>query len=146
MEVRKISIGKKKYLPLLLEADPSEAMIDRYLEDGELYVLVKDGQPVCAAVVSQENEEICELDNLATAAHERGKGYATKLVRHLLRLYQPRAKKMRVGTSAQLVSFYERFGFQYAYTREGYFLNENYAGCVFDEPDLKDMQVLEIKL
>lgn len=146
VEVRKISTGKRKYLPLLLEADPSEAMIDRYLDDGELYVLVRDGRSVCAAVVGQTDENCCELYNLATEASERGKGYASKLVRHLLRLYQPRAKTMRVGTSKALMSFYERFGFKYVCTRKGFFLNEHYVGCDFDEPELKDMEVLEISL
>ena len=146
MEVRKISINKKAYLPLLLEADPSEVMIDRYLEDGEMYVLLANGQAASVAVVGQANDEVCELYNLATAEGERGKGYASKLVRHILRLYQPRAKKMRVGTSQPLMGFYERFGFRYAFTREGFFLDEGYAGVQFDEPDLKDMQVLEVEL
>ena len=146
MEVRKISINKKAYLPLLLEADPSEVMIDRYLEDGEMYVLLANGQAAGVAVVGQANDAVCELYNLATAEGERGKGYASKLVRHILRLYQPRAKKMRVGTSQPLMGFYERFGFRYAFTREGFFLDEGYAGAQFDEPDLKDMQVLEVEL
>ena len=146
MEVRKISINKKAYLPLLLEADPSEVMIDRYLEDGEMYVLLANGQAASVAVVGQANDAVCELYNLATAEGERGKGYASRLVRHILRLYQPRAKKMRVGTSQSLMGFYERFGFRYAFTREGFFLDEGYAGAQFDEPDLKDMQVLEVEL
>ena len=145
-EVRKISIGKKAYLPLLLEADPSERMIDRYLEDGEMYVLMINGQPAAVAVVGQADDEVCELYNLATAPEMRGKGYASRLVRHLLRLYQPRCKRMRVGTSRPLMSFYERFGFRYAFTREGFFLDEGYAGVQFDEENLQDMQVLEMEL
>ena len=143
-EVRKISIGKKAYLPLLLEADPSERMIDRYLEDGEMYVLMINGQPAAVAVVGQADDEVCELYNLATAPEMRGKGYASRLVRHLLRLYQPRCRRMRVGTSRPLMSFYERFGFRYAFTREGFFLDEGYAGVQFDEENLRDMQVLEM--
>lgn len=147
MEIRKYAAGKEEFMPLLLEADPSEAMIAKYLDDGDLYVMMKDGQALCVAVVGRTEEEgICELYNLASAENARGKGYATKLVKHLLRLYQPRAKKMRVGTSEALVPFYQRFGFKYAFTREGFFLNENYAGCTFDEPNLRDMQVLEINL
>ena len=145
-EVRKISIGKKAYLPLLLEADPSERMIDRYLEDGEMYVLMINGQAAAVAVVGQVDDEVCELYNLATAPGMRGKGYASRLVRHLLRLYQPRCERMRVGTAQPLMPFYERFGFRYAFTREGFFLDEGYAGVQFDEPDLKDMQVLEMEL
>ena len=146
LEVRKISAGKKAYLPLLLEADPSEKMIDKYLETGEMYVLMINGQAASVAVVGQVDEQVCELYNLATAPGLRGRGYASKLVRHLIRLYQPRCKRMLVGTSKELMPFYERFGFKYSFTREGFFLDEGYAGVQFDEEDLKDMQVLELAL
>lgn len=147
MEVRKISIHKKAYLPLLLEADPSEPMIDRYLEDGEMYVLMAGGQAVSVAVVGKGEEEgVFELHNLATMPEERKKGHAGRLIAYLLKLYQPRGKAMQVGTSAGMAAFYERFGFKYKYTRENFFMDENYSGCNFDEPDLRDMQVLEIEL
>ena len=146
LEVRKISAGKKAYLPLLLEADPSEKMIDKYLEKGEMYVLMINGQAASVAVVGQVDEQVCELYNLATAPGLRGRGYASKLVRHLIRLYQPRCKRMLVGTSKPLMPFYERFGFAYSFTREGFFLDEGYAGVQFDEKDLQDMQVLELAL
>ena len=146
LEVRKISAGKKAYLPLLLEADPSEKMIDKYLEKSEMYVLMINGQAASVAVVGQVDEQLCELYNLATAPDMRGKGYASRLVRHLIRLYQPRCKRMLVGTSQPLMGFYERFGFKYGFTREGFFLDEGYAGVQFDEENLKDMQVLELAL
>ena len=146
LEVRKISAGKKAYLPLLLEADPSEVMIDKYLEQGEMYVLMVNGQPVSVAVVKQDAADSCELCNLATAANHRGKGYASQLVNHLMRLYQPRCRRMIVGTSKSMIPFYERFGFKYSFTREGFFLNSNYAGVDFDEPGLKDMEVLSVEL
>ena len=146
LEVRKISAGKKAYLPLLMEADPSESMIDRYLDRSEMYVLMINGQAASVAVVGQVDEQVCELYNLATAPGLRGKGYASRLVRHLIRLYQPRCKRMLVGTSQPLMSFYERFGFAYSFTREGFFLDEGYAGVQFDEENLQDMQVLELAL
>ena len=146
LEVRKISAGKKAYLPLLLEADPSEKMIDRYLESGEMYVLMINGQAASVAVVGQVDEQVCELYNLATAPGLRGKGYASRLVKHLIRLYQPRCKRMLVGTSQPLMSFYERFGFAYSFTREGFFLDEGYAGVQFDEENLQDMQVLALEM
>ena len=146
LEVRKISAGKKAYLPLLMEADPSESMIDRYLDRSEMYVLMINGQAASVAVVGQVDEQVCELYNLATAPGLRGKGYASRLVRHLIRLYQPRCKRMLVGTSQPLMSFYERFGFKYSFTREGFFLDEGYAGVQFDEENLQDMQVLELAL
>ena len=146
IEIKKISAGKKAYLPLLLEADPSEAMIDRYLEDGDMYVLSAHGRPVSAAVIGEAGEGCYELYNLATEADARGNGYASELVRHLFRLYKPLGRTLRVGTSRALMPFYEKLGFQYAYTREGFFENENYDPASFDEPGLKDMEVLEIQL
>ena len=54
LEVRKISVYKEKYMDLLLDADPSETMIARYLDDGELYVLRHHGMTVAVAVAVQE--------------------------------------------------------------------------------------------
>ena len=41
-----ITTDKKQYLPLLLLADPCEAMIDRYLEAGDMHVLSIGDAPV----------------------------------------------------------------------------------------------------
>ena len=146
IEVKKISAGKKAYLDLLLEADPSEAMIDQYLERSDMYVLSAHGQPVSVAVIGQGEDGGYELYNLATERDARGKGYARELVRHLLRLYKPLCDAIRVGTSRGAMPFYEKLGFRYVCTREGFFENENYDPALFDEPGLKDMEVLEIKL
>ena len=146
VEVKKISAGKKAYLDLLLEADPSEAMIDRYLEDSDMYVLSANGTPVSVAVIGRGEDGCLELFNLATERGARNKGYAKELVRHLMRLYKPQSDVLRVGTSRGQMPFYEKLGFKHVGTREGFFENENYALSEFDEPGLKDMEVLEIKL
>lgn len=146
MEVRKISSGKRAYMALLLEADPSEEMIARYLDDGELYVTMVNGQPVCEAVVLQRNAEVCELCNLATDAAHRGKGYAGRLIRHLLKIYRPRCRRMEVGTDRSMMPFYERFGFRYAYTRENFFLDNYHPPIVENGVLLKDMEVLSLEL
>lgn len=39
MDIVHVRSHKKAWLPLLLVGDESEAMIDRYLERGELFVL-----------------------------------------------------------------------------------------------------------
>ena len=136
MEVRKIAHGKEAYLPLLLEADPDENMIYRYLDKGEMYLLVVNGNPVAVAVVGQADESTCELFNIAVSPEHRRQGYATKLIQHLLKLYQPRFKHMLVGTSPSLVSFYERLGFAQCGVREGFF-SKNYA-----EPIIENNHVL----
>ena len=90
----------------------------------------------------------CELCNLATAPNERRRGYASYLLRHLLKLYRPRCRYMEVGTSEDMEPFYARFGFVHQRTIEGFFRQRAYAeaGVVFDDPQLGDMQVMRIDL
>ena len=43
MEIRKINENKKQFIDLLLLADESESMIDKYLERGDMFALYEDG-------------------------------------------------------------------------------------------------------
>ena len=40
--IEKIEGDKKRFLDLLLDADPYEPMVDRYLDAGEMFVLYED--------------------------------------------------------------------------------------------------------
>ena len=80
MQIRLVSTGKKRFLPLLLLADEQESMIDRYLERGDLYVMYDKllTEPVAVAVVTDEGKGIRELKNLAVAPHWQRKGYGRR--------------------------------------------------------------------
>lgn len=65
-------------MDLLLEADPSENMINEYLKDGDLFVLTYENEIVCVAVVTKVDDNTCELKNIATKEEYRNKGYAKK--------------------------------------------------------------------
>ena len=130
-EVRRITTGKEDFMPLLLEADPSEAMIRRYLDDGEMYLLSVHGNPACVAVVKDG-----ELMNLATAPELRGMGCATRLMNHVFERMAPRYRRLRVGTSPANVPFYHRLGF----VRDG--LRKNFFTDNYPEPIIEDGEVL----
>lgn len=57
MQIIKVASNKKQYLPLLLLADEEEAMIDRYLERGIMYVL-EDGDVKAECLVTDEGDGI----------------------------------------------------------------------------------------
>ena len=42
MKIEKITEQKKRFLDLLLLADEQESMIDRYLDEGDMYALYDD--------------------------------------------------------------------------------------------------------
>ena len=136
LEIRRISAGKAAYMPLLLDADPSEAMIEKYLDDGEMYVLLVNGQAASEAVVTRRDDGDYEIKNLATAPDSRGRGYAGRLIRHLFKLFANRGGRMYVGTSPAMVGFYEQFGFRRDYVEKDFF-TRNYP-----EPIIEDGAVL----
>lgn len=146
LEIRRISVGKAVYMPLLLEADPSREMIEKYLDDGELYTLTVNGQTAAVAVVTQRGDSDWELKNLAVAPEMRGKGYGARLLGHLFRVLSARCDRLFVGTSAGNVAFYERFGFVRDGVIEGFF-ETNYPEPIMENGKaLKDMIVLAKRL
>ena len=132
MEIRRISSGKDAYLPLLLEADPSETMIRRYLDDGELYVLTVSGHTASVGVIARRTDGAWEIMNLATAPDMRGKGYAGRLLRHLIKVCASRTDRLHVGTSPSNAPFYRHFGFEADGIEEGYFRD------IYPQPILED--------
>ena len=57
--------NKKQCLDLLLLADEQENRIDTYLERGTLFVLYEKNIPQCVCVITQEQEHIYEIKNIA---------------------------------------------------------------------------------
>ena len=98
MEYRKITENKKQYLSLLLLGDEQESMIDRYLERGEMTVLYEGGEPLAAAVVTDEGDGVCELKNIAVAPHSQGRGLGRRLISELCTQWGARCHVMMVGT------------------------------------------------
>ena len=133
MRIEKITDNKKRHLDLLLLADEQENMIDKYLEDGDMYALYDDDlKTVC--VVAAIDEETCELKNIATYPKYQGKGYARVLIRYISDLYKDSYKTMFVGTGEvpSILSFYESCGFEISHRIKNFF-TDNYDHPMFEE-------------
>lgn len=129
INIKKITSTKKDYLDLLLLADPSEKMINKYLNKSEMFVLNVNGIAVSEAVISKIDETTCEIKNLATAIEYRNKGFAKQLLQYIFQNYKTQFSTMLVGTSAP--AFYEKFGFQYSHTIDNFF-TKNYSEPVIN--------------
>jgi Predicted P-loop ATPase fused to an acetyltransferase len=147
MRIEKITDNKKRHLDLLLLADEQEDMIDKYLEDGDMYALYDDDlKTVC--VVATIDEETCELKNIATYPKYQGKGYAKALIRHISEHYKSSYKTMLVGTGEvpSILSFYENCGFEKSHRIKNFF-TDNYDHLMFEEGvQLVDMVYLKKEL
>lgn len=147
MRIKKILTNKKQFLDLLLLADEQEDMIDRYLEDGEMFALYdNDLKSIC--VVVQKDSQICELKNLATYEKYQGKGYGKALVKYIFDYYKDKCKTMIVGTgeSDLTIPFYEKCGFCISHRVKNFFI-DNYNHPIFEDGvQLIDMIYLKIDL
>lgn len=126
MKIEEVTANKKDYLDLLLLGDEQEDMIDRYLDQGRMFVL-RDDDVKCIAVVVGLNDNECELKNIATYPHEQGKGYGGAMVAYLFTEFLGKYKTMYVGTGdvPGILRFYNNCGF-YESHRVKNFFTDNY--------------------
>ena len=144
MRIEKITNNKKQYLDLLLLADEQEDMIDRYLENGDMFALYDDDLKTVCVVVAID-KETCELKNIATYKKYQGKGYATALINFISDYYKNNYKTMLVGTgeTPTILSFYESCGFEKSYRVKNFF-TDNYDHPIF-EGDIQLVDMIYLK-
>ncbi|CDB35652.1 putative uncharacterized protein [Phascolarctobacterium sp. CAG:266] len=132
MQIIKVASNKKQYLPLLLLADEEEAMIDRYLNRGDMYVL-KDGTVKAECVVTDEGGGILEIKNIAVQPLFQRRGYAKALINFIEAKYKGRFKILQAGTgdSPATVPFYQKLGFVRSHIIKNFF-TDNYSRPIYD--------------
>ena len=144
MKITKITHNKKAYLPLLLLADEEEAMLDRYLERGAMYVLDDGGVIKAECVVTDEGSGILEIKNLAVEPAYQKHGYGRTLIDFIAARYKTTHRILQVGTgdSPSTVLFYKKCGFTRSHIVKNFF-TDNYSRPIYDGGVLlKDMVYL----
>ena len=132
MNIIEITENKKEYLTLLLLADEQEDMIDRYLDNGRMYVLDDNGIK-CECVVTDEGNGVLEIKNIATVPEYQGKGYAKVLIDFIIKKYREQYIVLQVGTgdSPLTIPFYEKCGFVRSHIIPNFF-TDNYDHPMFE--------------
>ena len=147
MQIHIVSENKKAYLPLLLLADESERMIDRYLDRGTLFILQNDAaETVGVCVVTVENEETIEIKNLAVAPNFQKQGWGKFLIDHVKNTYKGRQYKVLLvgtGESPAILPFYEKCGFKISHRIKNFFKDNYEHPIIEDGVQLIDMVVLK---
>jgi GNAT superfamily N-acetyltransferase len=144
MKIEQITENKKQFLDLLLLADEQETMIDKYLTNGDLFVLY-DVYLKSVCVVAPIDSETCDLKNIATYEKYQGKGYGKAMIKFISDFYKNVYQTMLVGTGEipWILSFYECCGFEKSYRVKSFF-TDNYDHPMFDgEIQLVDMIYLK---
>ncbi len=146
MKIFKVD-DKKKYMDLLLLADESEKMVNKYIDKGTMYVLDDEGVKGEILVLDVGNS-ILEIKNLAVISKYQNQGYGRMLIDFVCRKYKNIFKVLQVGTgdSPLTIPFYEKCGFKRAYTIKNFFI-ENYDHPIIENGvKLVDMVYLKKEL
>jgi len=143
MQIEEVVTDKKNYLNLLLLADPQEDMIDRYLDDGRMFVLYDDALK-CAAVVTELNEQECELKNIATVPAVHGQGYGRAMIQFLFHEFLGHYQTMYVGTGDEpgILDFYKKSGFRESHRVKNFFPDNYHEPIIDQDVQLVDMVYL----
>ena len=133
MKISEVTGDKKRYLSLLLCADEQENMIDRYLDNGTMYILTEGGAVRGECVVTDEGDGVLEIKNIAIEPESRGKGYGKALIDFIGERYERRYRILQVGTgdSKETVPFYERCGFHRSHLIKNFF-TDNYDHPIYE--------------
>jgi len=143
MKIIKVVRNKKEYMDLLLLADEQENMIYKYLEKGDMFLLIDEGVKA-QCVVTNEGSGVYELKNIATIPRFQNKGYGKMLINYILNYYKD-CNVMYVGTgdSTLTIPFYKKCGFKESHRVKNFFVN-NYDHPIFENgKQLIDMVYLK---
>ncbi|RFM18400.1 N-acetyltransferase [Clostridium botulinum] len=107
-------------------------MIDKYLNRGEMFALY-DGDLKSICVVTNEEEGIYEIKNLATYEKYQGQGYGSRLIKFIFEYYKDNCKTMLVGTGDSLLTipFYKHCGFKISHRIKNFF-TDNYDHPIYE--------------
>ncbi len=136
---------KEKYIDLLLLADEQRDMVEKYLNDGVMYV-IDDCGVKGEITVTDAASGILEIKNLAIYKEFQRQGYGRKLVEFICEKYKGLYAALQVGTGDSPLPFYQSCGFKISHTVKDFFIN-NYDHPIVEEGvQLKDMVYLIKKL
>lgn len=147
MKIREVNENKKQFLSLLLLADEQESMVDRYLENGTMYVL-EDNDVKAECVVTDEGNGILEIKNIAVNPKYHRMGYGKALIDFLDSKYADEYSTLQVGTgdSPLTIPFYEKCGFVRSLKIPNFF-TDNYDHPIYEGGvQLIDMIYLQRRL
>lgn len=147
MEFRQILENKTRYMDLLFLADEQEEMIFRYLDQGEMFVLL-DPDVVGQCVVCDLGEGVFEIKNIATDPRYQGKGYGRALLDFVTEHYRARCHTLLVGTgdSPLTVPFYQKCGFKEHHRVKNFFTDHYDHPIIEAGVQLVDMVYLSKEL
>ncbi|MGG4494643.1 GNAT family N-acetyltransferase [Brevibacillus reuszeri] len=135
MDIRKLAPHEEAPMNLLLLADPSQKLVEEYLQRGQCYVAAKENDLVGVYVLIQTRPDTIELVNVAVDEGHQGQGIGKKLVLHAIEVAKASGyKTIEVGTgnsSLDQLALYQKCGFRMTWIDKDFFIR-HYNEPIFE--------------
>ncbi|MCM1142931.1 MAG: GNAT family N-acetyltransferase [Muribaculum sp.] len=133
MNIEEIHRDKKRFLSLLLLGDEQEDMIDRYLNNSQMFILSDGVKAIGECVVQDMCNGIVEIKNIAVISECQGKGYGRMLIDFVESKFSKTHSVLQVGTgdSPLTIPFYEKCGFMRSHVVKNFF-TDNYDHPIYE--------------
>ncbi|MFU8689472.1 GNAT family N-acetyltransferase [Rossellomorea sp. FS2] len=117
---------RSAFIPLLMLADESEAVVRSYLEDGEVYTFSNAGETVGIMLMVAVDSSTIEIKNMAVVDSARGQGTGRQMIKEMeKKLKNSGYRTILVGTSNSSIGnliFYQKCGFRFESIKKDFFL------------------------
>ncbi|WP_258100735.1 GNAT family N-acetyltransferase [Marinoscillum pacificum] len=126
LDIRKLGHSEKPPMDLLLKADPSEAMIEKYLYAGDCYIAESEEELIGVFVLLPNTAHEIELMNISVLDKYQHQGVGKDIIKFVARIAKLEGyedlivKTADVSKDAQ--EFYKKMKFEYDFTVKGYFI------------------------
>ena len=147
-EIQEIEHGRERFLDLLLLADPSLGIVQRYLAKGHLFVFFDEGKACGVVHLIPQTSNTMEVKNIAVKEESQGRGYGKMFLHYALDFCQrQRYEKVIVGTGNSSINnfaFYQKAGFRFLSIMRNFF-TDHYDQPIFEHGiQCRDMILLEV--
>ncbi|MEP7377383.1 MAG: GNAT family N-acetyltransferase [Chitinophagaceae bacterium] len=135
---------------LLLLADPSRELIDKYLKTSEVYVALLDNDIIGTYVLYPVSPNVIEIKNISVDDEYQGRGVGTQMLRDAFKKANEKCfKAIIIGTGNSSVGqlyLYQKAGFKIIEIRKDFFI-DNYPEPIYENGiQVKHMIVLRKQL
>jgi ribosomal protein S18 acetylase RimI-like enzyme len=150
MEIRKLDSNEPLPMQLLLLADPSQKLVEEYLERGQCFIAKVNNQVIGVYVLLPTRPETVELVNIAVDEKYQGQGIGKQLVLHAIQTAKLQGyKTIEVGTgnsSMGQLALYQKCGFRITGIDRDFFIR-HYTEEIFENGiQCRDMIRLSLDL
>lgn len=132
LAIRQLASDEAVPYDLLLLADPSKTVVDRYLPASTVFVATLNQEIVGACVLFPLEGGAMEIKNVAVHPAHQGQGIGTALLKHAIGVAEREGcKTLCIGTANSSVGqllLYQKLGFEIDGIKKNFFLEH------YDEP------------